>query len=64
CSSLTHVYYGGTESDWGNISIDSYNTSLTTAIRYYYSEERPTIVMVVEGMWWHYDEEGNPVIWK
>ena len=61
CSNLTSVYYGGTESDWTNISIGYFNTDLTfSAHRYYYSETQPT----EEGNYWHYDEEGNPVGWE
>ncbi len=50
CSSLTDVYYLGTESDWNNISIDSSNSYLTDATRYYYSETEPT----EEGNFWRY----------
>jgi len=42
CSSLTSIYYTGTAEDWTYISISSSNTSLTSATRYYYSEEAPT----------------------
>ena len=59
CSSLTSVYYQGTESDWAQISISSYNTNLTNATRYYYSETEPTTT----GNYWHYDENGNVVVW-
>ena len=60
CDSLDVVFYGGTESDWENINIDYHNSSLTNAIRYYYSETQPT----EEGNFWHYDTDGaTPVIW-
>ena len=59
CDSLTSVYYKGTKSDWSNISIDSYNSSLTSATRYYYSESAPTTT----GNYWHYDENGNIAVW-
>ncbi len=59
CSSLILVYYKGTSSEWSDISIGSYNTSLTNAMRYYYSETEPT----TSGNYWHYDENGNIVIW-
>lgn len=42
CSSLKTVYYGGTQTQWGRISIGSDNTALTIAIRYYYSPTSPT----------------------
>ena len=50
CTSLTTVYYSGTAQDWAKISISSYNTSLTNATRYYYSESAPT----KSGNYWHY----------
>ena len=59
CSSLTSVYYKGTASEWSKISIGSYNTNLTNATRYYYSETKPT----TSGNYWHYDENGNIVVW-
>ena len=50
CDSLTELYYKGTESDWEKVSIGDYNTELTNATRYYYSETEPT----VSGNYWHY----------
>jgi hypothetical protein len=55
CNSLATVYYKGTASDWSNMSIGSWNSSLTSAKRYYYDESES-----VE-MWWHYDAQGNVV---
>ena len=58
CSGLSEVYYGGTASDWENISIQSYgNDTLINATRYYYSETEPT----EEGNFWYYD---NGVVTK
>lgn len=57
-SNLKIVFYGGTKDDWGNISINSYNTDLTSATRYYYSEEEPT----ESGNWWHF-VNGVPTVW-
>lgn len=37
CTSLKDVYYCGTEEEWNNISIDSYNTDLIDAKRYYHN---------------------------
>ena len=60
CDSLNVVYYGGTESDWAEISIGSSNDDLTAATRYYYSETQPT----EDGNFWRYAEDGvTPVIW-
>ena len=59
CSSLTSVYYTGTAEQWSGITIGSYNTNLYNATRYYYSATSPTD----EGNYWHYDENGNIVVW-
>jgi hypothetical protein len=56
---LTSVYYTGTAEEWNAISIDSKNTYLTSATRYYYSETLPTKA----GKWWHY-VDGVPTVWK
>ena len=58
CDSLSKVYYGGTAEDWADISIGSYNSALTSATRYYYSETPPTD----EGNYWHY-VDGKIVEW-
>jgi hypothetical protein len=53
------VYFGGTEADWNemdNIDRGEFNR----ADIYYYSESSPT----TEGYFWHYDENGNIVIWR
>ena len=50
CSRLTEVYYNGTAEDWAKISIDSNNSYLINATRYYYSETEPTTT----GNYWHY----------
>ena len=60
CTSLATVYYHGTEAKWNAITIDSYNSRLTDAARYYYSETAPEIA----GNWWHYDEDGNIAFWE
>ena len=60
CTSLKNVYYYGTESEWSGITIGSYNTHLTNATRYYYSETAPEAA----GNYWHYDEDGNIAIWE
>ena len=49
-----------TAEDWAKISIDSYyNSSLTKATRYYYSETRPTNTTY---QYWHY-VNGVPTKW-
>lgn len=59
CRKLNNVYYGGTLEDWKNISISSYNTALTSATCYYYSETEPT----ESGTYWHYVDD-VPTIWN
>jgi len=67
CSSLTSVYYKGTAEKWSNISIGSYNSDLTSATRYYYSETTPALNAdgtAYDGNYWHYDTDGiTPVVW-
>ena len=66
CGSLTSVYYKGPESDWSKISIGSYNTYLTNATRYYYSETEPALNVdgtAYDGNYWRYDESGEIVVW-
>ena len=68
CNSLKTILYKGTAAQWGKISIDSNNTSLTNATRYYYSESEPALNSdgtAYDGNYWHYDTDGKtPVIWK
>ncbi len=59
CDSLTSVYYMGTAAEWNEITIGQYNTNLTGATRYYYSETAPVTV----GNFWHYGEDGEIEIW-
>ena len=59
CSGLEKVYYTGTADEWAAITVGSDNSELLNATRYYYSATEPT----EEGNYWHYDEDGNPVIW-
>ena len=59
-SNQTVIYYMGTAEQWENISIETlYNSEFLSAERYYYRETAPT----ESGNYWHYDENGNPVIW-
>lgn len=63
CSSLTTIYYSGTAEDWSKISIHINNSRLTSATRYYYIENESDLP-ADNGNYWHYDENGNPVIWE
>ena len=59
CSSLQKVYYGGTKTQWENISLNSGNEALTSSTIYYYSEEVP----LNNGYYWHY-VDGKIAIWE
>ena len=58
CDNISKVYYRGTDTDWNGIELGSNNTYLTSATRYYYSENRPNQV----GNYWHY-VDGVLTIW-
>ena len=60
CNDLEKVYYMGTFEQWNAIGI-GYNSLLIKAKRYYYKETQPTDD---DNLYWHYDENGNPVAWK
>ncbi|MCD7728862.1 MAG: leucine-rich repeat domain-containing protein [Clostridia bacterium] len=61
CTSLVSVYYSGTVSEWGAISIAASNTYLTNATKYYYSESEPDYT---DGYnYWYYDENGEIANW-
>ena len=67
CSRLTSVYYKGSADEWAKISIDLFNSSLTNATIYYFSETEPAINAEgaeYSGNYWHYDQGGEVVIWK
>jgi len=58
CYALTTVYYGGTAEEWAGLEIES-SSKLAKATIHYYSESAPK----EEGNFWHYDENGNVVVW-
>ena len=67
CTGLTSVYYAGTKEKWSAIKIASWNSALTSATLYYYSETEPALNAdgtAYDGNFWHYDTDGNVVIWK
>ena len=54
-TNLKKIYYGGTQSEWNNITIDTYgNPSIVNSPsfsgKYWYSETKP----IEEGNYWHY----------
>ncbi|MEE3464445.1 MAG: leucine-rich repeat domain-containing protein, partial [Candidatus Enteromonas sp.] len=58
CSSLAEVFYAGSAADWSSITVGEGNDHLTSATRYFYSEEEPT----ESGNYWHY-VDGVPTVW-
>lgn len=58
CRSLKNVYYRGTPGDWSQLYVRSGNTALTSATRYYYSENKP----ITTGNYWHC-VDGEPTPW-
>ena len=49
------------------MKIASWNSALTSATLYYYSEPEPALNAdgtAYDGNFWHYDTDGNVVIWK
>ena len=57
CGNLEYVYYEGTAEVWEKIAIGNYNTDLTSATRYYYSETEPTLnadETAYDGNYWRY----------
>ena len=58
CSSLAEVFYVGSAADWSSITVGEGNDHLTSATRYFYSEEKPT----ESGNYWRY-VDGVPTVW-
>ena len=59
CVSLEKVYFAGSEEQFANVTISQGNDALAGAAVYFYSESAPAEA----GNFWHFDQEGNPVIW-
>ena len=61
---VNRVFYEGTKDDWNNIAMGNYNDVFKNNEEigwfYYYSESSPE----EPRKYWHYDENGNIVIWK
>lgn len=58
CTSLTTVYYAGSATDWEDVSVASYNSTLNNTTLCFYSASRP----VSTGNYWHYVAD-TPVKW-
>lgn len=62
CHKLMSIYYRGTQTDWKEINIEGINTPLISATRYYYIENQAN--MPTDGdNYWHYNSNGEIVIW-
>ena len=60
CSFLKTIYYQCSMEEWEAMSIDlEENKDLIYAVRYYYSETKPT----ESGNFWHYGEDGEIAEW-
>ena len=60
CTNLKNIYYTLYETEWVKVYVyDGGNTYFTSATVYYLSKEEPTI----SGNFWHYDDNGKPVLW-
>ena len=62
---LANVFYKGSKEDWEKVEIiDNRTHELKLGGEnskfYYYSEEKPS----ENGVYWHYDENNNPVVWE
>ncbi len=53
------IYYAGTQAEWDEMTVDSDNTNLNNATKYYYSETQPTDTT---GNYWHYVSD-VPTAW-
>ena len=62
CSLLESVYYTGTAEEWSTITIGIYNSNLTSATMYYYSEELTEEQKADSNNYWCY-VDGVPTIW-
>ena len=64
-SQKVNVFYEGSKEDWEKVDVVDNRTHTLKLVSedskfYYYSEEEPT----EKGVYWHYDENNNPVVWK
>ena len=66
CGGLTNKYYKGDAENWKKISVGSNNDPFKNARLYLYSETEPALNgngSAYVGLFWHYDEDGNIVVW-
>lgn len=61
CLALQAVYYGGSEAEWAGVEIYPYNnTAFENAMRYYFSEEKPS---ADHQSFWRF-QNGVPTRWQ
>lgn len=58
-TSLSVIYYLGTNTQWAGVKKESYNIPLTNSVCYYYSKTQPISL----GNFWYFDEDGSIAIW-
>ena len=66
CVSLKNVYYHGTSAEWLEVDVKTGNVGFDYATIYFYSESEPEFKADgtgYKGNHWHYDENGNPIVW-
>ena len=59
CECLKSIFFAGSQKQFANVSVGEYNTAFEGAVVYFQSESAPAEA----GNFWHFDQEGNPVIW-
>ena len=57
---LEKIYFCGNLNDWNSVTIEASNESIKDAKVYFYSSTAPD----KDGDYWHYDDNGNVVIWQ
>ena len=57
CENLNKIYYEGSLLEWYGITIEKENNYFKYATIYTYKE------LYTYGNYWHYDADGNPVVW-
>lgn len=59
CEKLKRIYYGGTETEWRELSKGIADIMSARPTIYYYSEARPSMI----DNRWHFDSDNRPVMW-
>ena len=57
---IEKIYFGGNLDDWNLVTIEASNEPIRDAKVYFYSSTEPDN----DGDYWHYDDNGNVVIWQ